>query len=296
MANKGQQTLSDNSDSDNGEKDVDDRNQLNSLNGSEWIHFLKSVEVTAFPTSGKNSMGHKIRKEHPSPKPPQLMKDIIKFFTKKDGSVLDPFVGVGGTLIGCSLSGREGVGIDLNEEYLDLYEEVCEKEGFKQQKTVLGDARDIDEFEEIKDRKFDLILTDPPYGNMMNKEKTGEAKKKGEDTHTPYTESEKDIGNLENDKFLGELRNIMETSITKLKTDGHLVMFIKDHQPEEDDHMMLHSKVVEELMKIDNLEFRGYKVWFDKTQNLYPFGYPYQFVANIMHQYILVFRKLEDKN
>ena len=103
----------------------DPRNKLNDLSGSEWIYFLKSVELdgeehnlgslndltemewalahtpvwdTHYPTRGKEAHAHHIRKLHPSPKPPQLMKQLIEFFTKKGGRVLDPFVGVGGTL------------------------------------------------------------------------------------------------------------------------------------------------------------------------------------------------------
>ena len=114
-------------------KTQDPRNKLNDLSGSEWVYFLKSVELegeehnlgslndltetewalahapvwdTHYPTQGKEAHAHHIRKLHPSPKPPQLMKQLIEFFTKKDGRVLDPFVGVGGTLLACSMTGE----------------------------------------------------------------------------------------------------------------------------------------------------------------------------------------------
>ena len=45
--------------------------------------------------------------------------------------------------------------------------------------------------------------------------------------------------------------------------------------------------------KSDKLELDQHKIWFDKTQTLYPLGYPYAFVANQFHQYILIFRKEE---
>jgi len=54
---------------------------------------------------------------------------------------------------------------------------------------------------------------------------------------------------------------------------------------------MLHADIVAELSKIPNLQFKGYKIWYDKTINLYPYGYPFSFVANQLHQYILIFRK-----
>jgi DNA modification methylase len=78
-------------------------NKLNDLSGGEWTYFLNSVINTRYSTTGKESYAHHIRKIHPSPKPPQLMKQIIEFFTKKNECVLDYFMGVGGTLLGASL-------------------------------------------------------------------------------------------------------------------------------------------------------------------------------------------------
>ena len=50
---------------------------------------------------------------------------------------------------------------------------------------------------------------------------------------------------------------------------------------------------VEELLKLPELSYRGYRIWHDMSQNFYPFGYPFTFVANQVHQFILIFRKEE---
>ena len=107
------------------------------------------------------SDAHGIRKQHPSPKPPALMKRLIEFFTKKGGRVLDPFVGVGGTLLACSMTGRHGVGIDLSQEYLEVYHQASAELGLEPQPFLCGDARDLENLlGEVE--PFDLILTDPP--------------------------------------------------------------------------------------------------------------------------------------
>jgi hypothetical protein len=54
---------------------------------------------------------------------------------------------------------------------------------------------------------------------------------------------------------------------------------------------MLHADIVSNFQTIPGLRYRGCKIWFDKTVNLYPFGYPHAFVANQIHQYILIFRR-----
>lgn len=271
---------------------IDKRNKINRLTGREWLYFLNSIEITAYPVSGPESYGHNLRKSHPSPKPPQLMQKFIEFFTKPGAWVFDPFVGVGGTLLGCSLCGRKGVGIDLSKEYIDIYKAVCAQEGLEEQITIVDDARNMDAHPEIATREFDFILTDPPYSNMMAKEKTGEVRKKtGQGKPTPFTSHPADLGNLPRTDFLKALREIIELSVSHLRPRGYLAIFCKDFQPTPKRHNMLHAEVVEELMKISHLTYRGYKIWHDKTINLYPFGYPYDFVANQLHQFILIFRK-----
>ena len=95
----------------------DPRNQLNDLSGREWTYALRSVLATRYPTNGAEAYAHALRRAHPSPKPPQLMAELIRFFTKRDGRVLDPFAGVGGTLLACAMEGRRGVGVELSPEY-----------------------------------------------------------------------------------------------------------------------------------------------------------------------------------
>ena len=69
------------------------------------------------------------------------------------------------------------------------------------------------------------------------------------------------------------------------------MVFCKDFQPTAQHHNMLHADLVAELVQIEGLAFKGYKIWNDKTPTLYPFGYPFAFVSNQLHQYILIFRK-----
>lgn len=279
----------------NGKGKLDERNPLNDLTGAEWVFFLNSVESTAFPTSGPDSFAHDIRRIHPSPKPPQLMEKITRFFTKRGQWVLDPFAGVGGTLLGAAVAGRHAVGIDLDKRYIDAYREVCRREEVTLETMLRGDARDVVEIVracEIAPPKFDLILTDPPYGDMLARPQTGEVKKRtGRSDATPFTDSPKDLGNLPLDAFLEELTGIIASAATMLKTKGHVIVFCKDMQPNREHHNLLHADVVSALSRIDGLLFKGYKIWHDKTVTLYPFGYPFAFVANQLHQFILVFRK-----
>jgi 16S rRNA G966 N2-methylase RsmD len=273
------------------------KNKLNDLPGGQWTFFLNSVINTRFPTSGVEAYAHDIRKIHPSPKPPQLMRDIIEFFTKENEIVLDYFMGVGGTLIGASLCNREAIGIDLNQKYIDTYKEANKALGLKEQTTLLGDSIQLlDDGKElnhlIKNKKASLILIDPPYGDMLAREKTGEAIKKNKDSApTPFTDLSTDLGNMEIDEFFTIFKKSVENSMKYLKSRGHIVVFMKDLQPSKTSTNLLHSRVIDDLASIDDLRYLGMKIWADQGVNLYPYGYPFAFVSNQIHQYIMIFRK-----
>jgi DNA modification methylase len=274
------------------ERSVDPRNRLNDLTGREWVYALRSVISTRYPTSGPEAFAHHLRRLHPSPKPPQLMAELVRFFTKTGGHVLDPFAGVGGTLLACSMEGRSAVGVDLSPVYADCYAQVCATLHLPAQPYLVADARRIAELPELQRQLFDLILTDPPYAQMLAKERTGERKKRGQSDPTPFTDSADDLGNLAYWPFLAALREILRNALPLLRPRGYLVLFTKDLQPTPEHHNMLHADLVTSLRELPELEFRGYRIWHDQSLNLYPFGYPYAFVANQMHQFILIFRYL----
>ena len=107
----------------------------------------------------------------------------------------------------------------------------------------------------------------------------------------PYTCEAADLGNMSLEDFYNALRHIMELSFTRLKSRGYMVVFCKDFQPQPGSPNLLHADIVRELSKIDGLVYRGMRIWHDQAMSLFPFGYPYSFVMNQIHQYILIFRK-----
>src|SRR5262245_26852836 len=101
------------------------RNTLNELTGEEWLYFTKSVWTTAYPSE----LGHALRKAHGANKPPRLMARLIEFFTKSGELVLDPFAGVGGTLLGAAIAHgpRRAIGIELAPRWAEVYARVVEE-------------------------------------------------------------------------------------------------------------------------------------------------------------------------
>ena len=270
-------------------------NKLNDMTGKEWTFFINSVFTTYYSTIGKESYAHDIRKIHPSPKPPQLMRDVIKFFTKKGGLVFDCFAGVGGSLLGAALCGRKAAGIELNQKFIDAYHAASKKLSLTDYKVVRGDALKIllnvnTMNKLIENEKIDLLLIDPPYSNMMSREKTGPDMAVYGCVSTPFTTDKSDLGNMTREDFLATLKSIVDISLQYIKIGGYVVIFIKDLQPSKKKTNLLHAEVVNKLNEIPRLYYKGMKIWADRSAKLYPYGYPFSFVANQIHQYILVFR------
>lgn len=271
-------------------------NKINDLPGSEWTKQICSVINTRYFTRGENSYAHHIRKVHPTPKPPQLMRELIEFFTKENEIVFDYFMGVGGSLLGASLCGRRAIGIDLNQTYIDTYKLAAENLGLPIQPCLCGDSNALLSNKETMNgllgtEQVGMILIDPPYANMMSKEKTGADILVYGKSATPFTNYDVDLGNVDSKEFIPRLKTIIEKSLPYLKPKGYLVVFCKDMQPKKKETNLLHAQIIDALNEIPKLYYRGMKIWADQTIKLFPYGYPFDFVANQIHQYILIFRK-----
>ena len=59
---------------------------------------------------------------HPTIKPTELMKYLIRLVTPKNGTVLDPFMGSGSTGKAAVLEGFDFIGIELSEDYFKIAE------------------------------------------------------------------------------------------------------------------------------------------------------------------------------
>jgi site-specific DNA-methyltransferase (adenine-specific) len=73
--------------------------------------------VWSIPTTPKRE---KVFGNHPTQKPLELMKRLIAMCTLEGDTVLDPFCGSGSTGVACVSLGRNFLGIDLDQSFLEL--------------------------------------------------------------------------------------------------------------------------------------------------------------------------------
>ncbi len=267
---------------------VHERNQLNELTGDRWMWFTKSLVTTTYPME----FGHKLRRAHGANKPPRLMQEQIEFFTKGDGLVLDPFAGVGGTLIGASIAepSRRAIGIEISQEWADIYHEVCKQEGMKPQKMLVGDCLAI--MPTMEAESIDFIATDPPYNIHVDKTmcdgKYGWANR--ESDYNMRSEEERDFANL---KTYADYLDAMERTFVEcarlLKPGAYMTVILRNAYQEG--RYFLTNALVAARAEAAGLTLKGEKIWYQGGTPLRPYGYPFSFVPNIVHQFILIFQK-----
>ncbi|MFL5660410.1 MAG: TRM11 family SAM-dependent methyltransferase [Ktedonobacteraceae bacterium] len=270
------------------------KNKLNELPGGQWLYFTKTLLTTAYPAQ----YGHQLRKNHGANKPPQLMKTLIEYFTKGNDLILDPFAGVGGTLIGATIARppRNAIGIEINQEWIDIYNQVTKTEGLASQELILGDC--VTKMRQMIDQTFDFIATDPPYNIHLEQTMSNDRyAKEFSNRRTDYnmrSEEEKDLANLTTyEEYLEAMEIIFEECYRLLKNDKYMVFIVRDAY-QDGEYIMTHADLANAAKRC-GFKHKGDIIWYQAGTRLRPYGYPFAYVPNIVHQHIVVLHKPKSK-
>ena len=291
------------------------RNTLNELSGEEWLYFTKSVWTTAYPSE----LGHALRKAHGANKPPRLMARLIEFFTKTDELVLDPFAGVGGTLLGAAIARgpRRALGIELSPRWAEVYTRVVAEasaeragqgpaladlgsndpggvRGFDPSGCELrvGDALGI--LPTLGDETIDFIATDPPYNVQLPMTMSGgPLADEHANRRTDYamvTDDPADIANAPDyPAFLDRMEEVLVQLARVLRRGRYAVLIVRDAY--QDGRYVFTGADLAARAARSGLVPKGDLIWYQAGTRLRPYGYPTGFVPNIAHQHLLVFRR-----
>jgi DNA modification methylase len=290
-------------------------NTLNELSGEEWLYFTKSVWTTAYP----RELGHEARRAHGANKPPRLMARLIEFFTTSGELVLDPFAGVGGTLLGAAIARgpRRALGIELDRRWADVYERVvrdavAERDGLGPVLADLGanDPGGVRAFDPsgcslrvgdalrvlptLADESFDFVVTDPPYNVQLPLTMAGGRLAKAHaNRRTDYAMVTDDPADLANsasyDAFLDGMGRAFHELARVLRGGRYATVIVRDAY--QDGRYVFTASDLAARAAAAGLVPKGDLVWYQAGSRLRPYGYPNAFVPNIVHQHVLVFRK-----
>lgn len=281
-------------------KPVDKRNNLNDLNGTEWLPLTKSYFFQK--GLGAKHPHAQIEREHPAPYSFQDIESLVLFFTKSGMRVLDPFGGVGSTAKACELNNRICTSIELQKKWNDLAikrleYEVGEGTSAKHE-FVVGDSRKI--LKNYPDAYFDFMVTSPPYWSILNKKADHKVKRDrvANNLATNYSDNDEDdlanIGDYET--FLKVLIDdiFLECGRT-LKPKKYMCLVVSDFR-NKSEYISFHSDIISRMNKREtkdgyHMYLQGTKILIQNHKSLLPYGYPFAYVENIHHQYVLIFKK-----
>ncbi len=289
-------------------------NQLNELSGEAWLYFTKSLWTTAYPSE----LSHDLRKAHGANKPPRLMARLIEFFTRRDELVLDPFAGVGGTLLGAAIcrAPRRSLGFELEPRWAEVYDTVV-RESLGQRdglgpvladlgandpggprsfhpsgcRLVVGDAVDL--LATLPPASVDFVATDPPYNPQMRMTMSGgKLAKDFANRRTDYAMVSDREADLANSRTYAEYLDRMEAVLGQLRRvirDGRYASVIVRDAYQDGRYRFTGADLADRAER-QGLLPKGDLIWYQAGTRLRPYGYPRSFVPNIVHQHILVLR------
>lgn len=259
-----------------------EKNKINDLNGTDWIKFTKSWFVFDAKASDLKEEREITQdcKQHPATYSPSLIEEFVKFFTKEGEMVLDPFLGIGSTLVACDRQKRKGIGIELNPDFAEIAKKRTKLQ------VITGDSTKL---KTMGLPRIDFCITSPPYSNMLNKIDVTQKKRIKENLKTNYSTDNTDLGNISDyNEFLEKIAQIFFDIYDITKDNGYLVVIIQNYR-QKGSMVPLAWDLAEKLS--EKWVFKGEKLWLQDHKALHPFGYPHDWVSNVHHHYCLIFRK-----
>ena len=259
------------------------KERLNDLDGKTWEKY--SISIWDVVKSSEEN-----RLKHPAMFPVELCKRLIQIYTKKGDVVLDPFMGSGSTVVAAKDLERKGIGLDINPEFVNLA-----KRRLSQQKLIKLDVEDAEVYCEdainllniVEPNSVDLVITSPPYWNIMKRKRTADYKKP-----RPYSTLPRDLGNISDyGTFMKELKAIFEKVHTTLKHGKRCIVIVMDIR-QGSRFIPFHISICKMMEEIGFI-LEDIIIWDRRKEysNLRPLGFPYVFIVNKVHEYILIFRK-----
>lgn len=265
------------------------RNLLNDLTGRDWLRFTRSWFVHNPPRRSASQV------RHPAKYPEGMVTEFIEFFTRAGEVVLDPFMGVGSTILAAEQTGRQGIGLELNPEYFALARQHL---GILADQHILlneDSGRIAEVWQERGLPMVDLVMTSPPYWNMLGQSRgnvlSAHKQRQARGLDTVYSEADpRDLGNIQGyGDFVAALAALFREASKVLRPGRYLVAVVQNLRNPEGRMVPLAWDLTRALEEF--LVFKGERIWCQENKKLGIWGYPSEFVLNVHHHYCLVFRK-----
>jgi DNA modification methylase len=141
------------------------------------------------------------------------------------------------------------------------------------------------------------IVTSPPYHNILKNKGGGLRVDNGKEFRMGsrigveyYSDNENDLGNKKSyPEFLFSFQEVMKKCFSVLNQGKYASIIISDFTVNKEE-VCVQKDIVNSMLQC-GFDFVGTTVLLQDNKPLYPFGYPYAYKINHMHQNIINFRK-----
>lgn len=234
----------------------------------------------------------KIGLKHPAPYSYNDIEKICELENINNSTILDPFIGIGSTIIGSYKYGNYNIGIDLNPEYISLIDDRFKLLNIEDDVKNKYEVINGDSTEAVRKLKTDInyVITSPPYFNILKNKNKGVRHDNSQSRQGVefYSLDEKDIGNIdEYSNYIDAMKKVFCEAGKKITPNGKIYVVISDftvNKKEKDVHSDF-MKMMGEL----GYKYSGTSYIIQNQKSIYPFGYPYKLVLNHIFQYVMCF-------
>jgi len=149
---------------------------------------------------------------------PQIPNQFLRRYTKQGEWILDPFLGSGTTLIECKRLGRNGIGIELLPEVVDIANKNISNEENKfnvRIEVINADSSELNFKQELEKRNIksvQFLIMHPPYWDIIK-----------------FSKNNKDLSNAKSvEEFLNLFGKIVDNTYDILGKDRYFAVVIGD--------------------------------------------------------------------
>ncbi|MGQ9626269.1 MAG: DNA methyltransferase [Anaerolineae bacterium] len=277
------------------------------LDGKTWLRHSISV------WSNIQKSADEQKSPHSAVYPSDLVRRLLNcYFWEDGGVVLDPFLGSGSTLVAACKEGLSGVGFEVVPEIaqqayqrlaslqmeLPLFYEAGPFEvkiiedvqritlspGERKFVIVQDDARRILDY--LAPESVNIVITSPPYWAIHTRSRSADRKRP-----RPYSILSEDLGNIQDyNTFLDELSKVFSDVYIILKQEAYCIVNVMDIRYKSI-FIPYHIDIISRL-QAQGFTLEDIIIWnrSHEYNNLRPIGYPFKFIVNKVHEYLLIFR------
>lgn len=196
-------------------------NKINDINLNRWKEYNDIITDSLWVLDKRDNSGAH-NSNYWGNFIPQIPNQLIRRYTKENEWILDAFLGSGTTLMECKRLNRNGIGIELHQEVVELAKKNLDNdkniftfENNVKTEIINADCINLDyekELNKFRIEKVQLVILHPPYWDIIK-----------------FSDNKNDLSNANSlQDFLDKMEKLIEKISLVLEKNRYLALIISD--------------------------------------------------------------------